>query len=179
LLLTAVAAAQTKPAPAPVKDVKETFFGVTVRYPTRTACAPSSCRQARRTSPEFGTVKDPDGFKGLLEMSSYRHVRDGVKYPAVLLIAGINDPRVESWQAGKMTARLQAAPAGDRPILLRIDYDAGHGFGCDQEVAVRGARGYVGVPVLAARRKGLPAGLAARRRSASIAGRGRFLGRKR
>jgi prolyl oligopeptidase len=79
--------------------------------------------------PEFGTVKDPDGFKGLLEMSSYHHVKDGVKYPAVLLITGINDPRVESWQAGKMTARLQAAQAGDKPILMRIDYDAGHGFG--------------------------------------------------
>ena len=79
--------------------------------------------------PEFGTVKDPDGFKGLLEMSSYHHVKDGAKYPAVLLITGINDPRVESWQAGKMAARLQAAQAGDRPILMRIDYDAGHGFG--------------------------------------------------
>ena len=79
--------------------------------------------------PEFGTVKEPDGFKGLLAMSSYHHVKDGVKYPAVLLITGFNDPRVDSWQAGKMAARLQAANASDKPILLRVDYDAGHGFG--------------------------------------------------
>jgi prolyl oligopeptidase len=79
--------------------------------------------------PEFGTVKDPDGFKGLLEMSSYHHVKDGVKYPAVLLLTGFNDPRVDSWEAGKMAARLQAATASDKPILLRIDFDAGHGFG--------------------------------------------------
>ena len=79
--------------------------------------------------PEFGTVKEPDGFKGLLEMSSYHHVKDGVKYPAVLLLTGFNDPRVDSWEAGKMAARLQAASASDKPILLRIDYDAGHGFG--------------------------------------------------
>jgi prolyl oligopeptidase len=79
--------------------------------------------------PEFGTVKEPDGFKGLLEMSSYHHVKDGVKYPAVLLVTGFNDPRVDSWQAGKMAAQLQAASASDKPILLRIDYDAGHGFG--------------------------------------------------
>ena len=79
--------------------------------------------------PEFGTVKEPDGFKGLLEMSSYHHVKDGVKYPAVLLLTGFNDPRVDSWQAGKMAAQLQAATAGDKPILLRVDYDAGHGFG--------------------------------------------------
>jgi prolyl oligopeptidase len=79
--------------------------------------------------PEFGTVKEADGFKGLLEMSSYHHVKDGTKYPAVLLITGFNDPRVDSWEAGKMGARLQAAQAGERPILIRIDYDAGHGFG--------------------------------------------------
>jgi prolyl oligopeptidase len=79
--------------------------------------------------PEFGTVKDADGFKGLLEMSSYHHVKNGVKYPAVLLLTGINDPRVDSWQAGKMAGRLQAATASDRPVMLRIDYDAGHGFG--------------------------------------------------
>ena len=79
--------------------------------------------------PEFGTVKDENGFKGLLEMSSYHHVKDGVKFPAVLLLTGINDPRVDAWEAGKMTARLQAATASDKPILLRIDYDAGHGFG--------------------------------------------------
>lgn len=79
--------------------------------------------------PEFGTVKEADGFKALLGMSSYAHVKDGTKYPAVLVITGINDPRVDSWEAGKMTARLQAAQAGDKPILMRIDYDAGHGFG--------------------------------------------------
>jgi prolyl oligopeptidase len=79
--------------------------------------------------PEFGTVKAEDGFKGLLAMSSYHHVKDGTKYPAVLLVTGYNDPRVDSWEAGKMAARLQAAQGGDRPILLRIDYDAGHGFG--------------------------------------------------
>jgi len=79
--------------------------------------------------PEFGTVKTEAGFKGLLAMSAYDHVRDGTKYPAVLLVTGINDPRVDSWQAGKMAARLQAAQGGERPILLRIDYDAGHGFG--------------------------------------------------
>ena len=79
--------------------------------------------------PEFGTVKTEDGFKGLLAMSSYHHVKDGTKYPAVMLVTGFNDPRVDSWEAGKMTARLQAALGGDRPILLRIDYDAGHGFG--------------------------------------------------
>jgi prolyl oligopeptidase len=76
---------------------------------------------------EFGSVKNEDGFKGLLQMSPYHHVKDGTRYPAVLLITGFSDPRVQSWQPGKFAARLQAATSSDKPVLLRVDYDAGHG----------------------------------------------------
>jgi len=38
-------------------------------------------------------------------------------------------PRVEPWLSAKMAARLQAATTSDNPVLLRIDYDAGHGIG--------------------------------------------------
>jgi prolyl oligopeptidase len=79
--------------------------------------------------PEFGTVKKEDEFRALLAMSSYHHVKDGVAYPAVLLIHGVNDPRVEWWQSAKMAARLQAATSSAKPILLDLDYDAGHGIG--------------------------------------------------
>jgi prolyl oligopeptidase len=80
-------------------------------------------------TPEFGSVKDADGFKALYAMDAYQHVKDGTAYPAVLLITGANDPRVDPWQLFKMTARLQAATSSKNPILLRIDYDAGHGMG--------------------------------------------------
>jgi prolyl oligopeptidase len=79
--------------------------------------------------PEFGTVQEADGFKALYEMSGYHHIKDGVKYPAVLITTGFNDPRVISWEPGKMAARLQAATASGKPVLLRVDYDAGHGIG--------------------------------------------------
>jgi prolyl oligopeptidase len=79
--------------------------------------------------PEFGTVKEPDGFKALYEMSPYDHVKDGTKYPAVIVTTGWNDPRVVSWEPGKMAARLQAATSSGKPVLLRVDYDAGHGIG--------------------------------------------------
>jgi prolyl oligopeptidase len=85
--------------------------------------------------PEFGSVKTEDGFKGLRAMSSYHWVKDGVPYPAVLLTTGINDPRVDAWQAGKMAARLQAATSSGNPVLLRIDYDAGHGIGSTKKQA--------------------------------------------
>jgi len=78
---------------------------------------------------EFGTVTDPDGFKGLYAMDAYQHVKDGIAYPGVLLTAGINDPRVDPSQPAKMAARLQAATSSKKPVLLRVDYDAGHGMG--------------------------------------------------
>lgn len=79
--------------------------------------------------PEFGTVKTQWGFEDLYAMDAYLHVRDGVHYPAILLTTGWNDPRVASWEPGKMTARLQAATAGGKPVLLRVDYAGGHGMG--------------------------------------------------
>jgi prolyl oligopeptidase len=78
---------------------------------------------------EFGTVTTPDGFKGLYAMDAYQHVKNGTAYPGVLLTAGINDPRVDPSQPAKMAARLQASTSSKKPILLRVDYDAGHGMG--------------------------------------------------
>jgi hypothetical protein len=56
-------------------------------------------------------------------------VKDGVAYPGILLTGGINDPRVDPSQPAKMAARLQAATSSKKPMLLRVDYDAGHGMG--------------------------------------------------
>jgi prolyl oligopeptidase len=79
--------------------------------------------------PEFGDVTTQEGFNYLYAISPYDHVVNGTKYPAVLGITGINDPRVPSWIIGEMIARLQAASNSGKPILLRVDYDAGHGLG--------------------------------------------------
>ncbi len=78
--------------------------------------------------PEFGTVKESEGFKALYAMDAYQHVKQNA-YPAILLTTGVNDPRVAPWQAAKMTARLQASTTDGKPVLLRVDYDAGHGLG--------------------------------------------------
>ncbi|HEV8690476.1 MAG TPA: prolyl oligopeptidase family serine peptidase, partial [Ideonella sp.] len=78
---------------------------------------------------EFGTVKDPVEFKALMEMSTYHQIKDGTAYPAVMLIHGLNDPRVDVWQSAKAAARLQAASASGKPVLLRLDGQAGHGIG--------------------------------------------------
>ncbi len=78
---------------------------------------------------EMGTTETEAGFRALLAMSPYHHIANGTKYPAVLVVTGINDPRVDAWQAAKMAARLQAASTSGKPVLLRVDFDAGHGYG--------------------------------------------------
>lgn len=79
--------------------------------------------------PEFGSVRTAAGFKALQAMSAYDHVQAGTAYPALLLVGGTNDPRVEVWESTKMAARMQAATSSGKPVLLRLDYDAGHGIG--------------------------------------------------
>ncbi len=78
---------------------------------------------------EFGTVKDPEQFKALLAYSPFHHVRDGAKYPAVLLTTGENDRRVNPAQSRKMTARLQGTTGSGLPVLFRSTATAGHGIG--------------------------------------------------
>ena len=79
--------------------------------------------------PEWGAISDPNGYKALKSIDSYHSVKDGTPYPAVLLTTGVTDPRVAPFHLGKMTARLQAASTSGKPILLRVDFDAGHGVG--------------------------------------------------
>jgi prolyl oligopeptidase len=79
--------------------------------------------------PEWGAISDPAGYKALKSIDSYQSVKDGTPYPAVLLTTGVTDPRVAPFHLGKMTARLQVATTSGKPILLRVDYDAGHGVG--------------------------------------------------
>jgi prolyl oligopeptidase len=79
--------------------------------------------------PEFGSSATVEGFRALYGMSAYHHVRDGTPYPAVLLTTGMNDPRVDPWHAAKMAARLQAASASGKPVLMRVEWQGGHGIG--------------------------------------------------
>ena len=67
---------------------------------------------------EFGTVKDPEQFKALYAYSPYHHVQKGIAYPAVLMLTGATDGRVNPMHSRKFAAALQAATNSNRPILL-------------------------------------------------------------
>ena len=85
-------------------------------------------------APEFGTVKDSVQCMGLYEMDAFNHVVPGTKYPAVLCVGGMNDPRVIVWQPGKLAAALQSASTSGKPVLMQVNYDNGH-FTEDKKVA--------------------------------------------
>lgn len=78
---------------------------------------------------EYGNAAIPEQFKFLKAYSPYEGVRTGTKYPAVLFESGDADTRVPPEQARKMTARLQATTASDRPIMILYDAEAGHSGG--------------------------------------------------
>jgi len=78
---------------------------------------------------EFGTVKNLDQFKALYAYSPYHNVKKGTAYPAVLMMTGANDGRVNPMHSRKMTAALQVATSSSSPILLRTTAGAGHGMG--------------------------------------------------
>ncbi|NUP05100.1 MAG: S9 family peptidase [Polyangiaceae bacterium] len=75
---------------------------------------------------EYGSSDDAAQFAALFGYSPYHHVRDGVRYPAMLLQSADSDDRVDPMHARKFTAAMQVASAGG-PVLLRIERNAGHG----------------------------------------------------
>ena len=81
--------------------------------------------------PEYGSATDPDAFQWLYAYSPYHHVNEGTTYPAILFTSAEQDSRVDPLHARKMTALMQhvVAPSDERPILLHVERDAGHGVG--------------------------------------------------
>lgn len=107
----------------------ELFRAVVVQVPLLDMLRYHRFRIARLWIPEYGSSEDPRQFAWLRAYSPLHQVKDGVGYPAVLLATAESDTRVDPLHARKMAARLQAATASDRPILLRLEARAGHGAG--------------------------------------------------
>jgi prolyl oligopeptidase len=76
---------------------------------------------------DYGNPHDPQMSAVLKAWSPYQNLKDGTRYPALLLDGGSNDPRCPPWHVRKMGARMQQANAGPNPVLVRIRDNAGHG----------------------------------------------------
>ncbi|HZT41379.1 MAG TPA: prolyl oligopeptidase family serine peptidase [Chthonomonadaceae bacterium] len=78
---------------------------------------------------DYGSADDPEEFKVLYAYSPLHNIRPGVHYPPTMIFTSDHDDRVVPGHSFKFAAALQAAQAGDAPILIRIETDAGHGAG--------------------------------------------------
>jgi prolyl oligopeptidase len=105
----------------------ELFRAVVCRVPLLDMLRYQDFQIARLWIPEFGTAESPEQFKWIYAYSPYHHVKAGVEYPAVMFMTGDSDSRVDPMHARKMTALMQSV--SKRPVLLRVEKDAGHGAG--------------------------------------------------
>ncbi len=78
---------------------------------------------------DYGSADDPEQFRTLLAYSPLHNIGEGTAYPPTLVTTGDHDDRVVPGHSFKFAAALQAATAGEAPVLIRIDTDAGHGLG--------------------------------------------------
>ena len=78
---------------------------------------------------DYGSSDNPDEFKALLAYSPYHNLKDGTKYPAIMVTTADTDDSVVPGHSFKYAARLQEAQAGSAPVMIRIETRAGHGSG--------------------------------------------------
>lgn len=77
--------------------------------------------------PEWGNpIEDPEAYDYMLSYSPYDQVAPKA-YPAVLATGGLSDPRVTYWEPQKWVAKLRPATTSGKPVLLKINMEAGHG----------------------------------------------------
>jgi prolyl oligopeptidase len=78
---------------------------------------------------DYGYPNKESDFKTLLKYSPYHNIKSGVDYPAIIVSTADTDDRVVPGHSFKYTAALQAAKAGNKPHIIRIESRAGHGSG--------------------------------------------------
>lgn len=79
---------------------------------------------------DYGTSEDSkEMFDYIFKYSPVQNVKEGIKYPATFITTGDHDDRVVPAHSFKFAAQMQAKQAGDSPVLIRIETNAGHGAG--------------------------------------------------
>lgn len=77
--------------------------------------------------PEWGNpIEDPEAYDYMMSYSPYDQVAPRA-YPAILATGGLSDPRVTYWEPEKWVAKLRPATTSGKPVLLKINMEAGHG----------------------------------------------------
>jgi prolyl oligopeptidase len=112
------------------------FGAIVCGYPLLDMLRYQSFEFGRLWTTEYGTADNAKDYEYLAKYSPYQNVKAGTKFPAIMFFTGDSDTRVDPLHARKMTAEVQAANAGDRPVLLHYSVKGGHsaGVSVDQQV---------------------------------------------
>jgi oligopeptidase B len=74
---------------------------------------------------EFGNPNEKVYYDYMKSYAPYENVA-AQAYPAILITAGLNDPRVSYWESAKWAAKLRALKTDDRVLLLKTNLGSGH-----------------------------------------------------
>jgi prolyl oligopeptidase len=107
----------------------ELYGAIVCGYPLLDMLRYQNFEFGRLWTTEYGSADNAADYKYLRAYSPYQNVKQGTKYPAIMFFSGDNDTRVDPLHARKMTAEMQAATGGDRPILLHYSLKGGHSSG--------------------------------------------------
>lgn len=77
--------------------------------------------------PDYGSSENPEEFKALYAYSPLHNLKEGVAYPATMITTADHDDRVVPAHSFKYAATLQEKYKGDKPMLIRVDVNSGHG----------------------------------------------------
>ena len=78
---------------------------------------------------EYGSSDNAEQFPYIYKYSPLHNIREGVAYPATLVMTADHDDRVVPAHSFKFAATMQHCQAGEAPVLIRIESKAGHGVG--------------------------------------------------
>ncbi|WP_161634421.1 prolyl oligopeptidase family serine peptidase [Aquimarina pacifica] len=109
-----------------ITDRPDLFSAAIIEFGTLNLIRSIDDANGANIAKEFGSIKDSLEFRGLLEMDAYHHIKEKENYPATLLTAGLNDPRVPAWNSVKFGARILAANTSGKPNFLLVDSETGH-----------------------------------------------------
>lgn len=85
---------------------------------------------------QWGNPNEKDAFEYMRSYSPYDNVAKK-EYPAILAMTGFHDSNVSYWEPAKWVQRLRDNTTGKRPILLKVNLDAGHGGASDRYAALK------------------------------------------
>jgi prolyl oligopeptidase len=104
------------------------FTAALVRVPVANLMRFESTEGGPANVPEYGSIANAGDVRFMLASDPYQRIREGTRYPALVVTGGMHDVRVPVWQPAKFVARMQKATTGG-PVLFRVETGAGHGLG--------------------------------------------------